>query len=346
MKNKYLDILDSLDNNPSSPHNLNSNILIVDAMNLFMRSFSAINHINVHGNHIGGLTGFLKGLGWYIRLHKPTRVIIVFDGEGNSNTKKMIDSDYKSNRSNLKLVKKHLFETKTEELTSINNQLDHLVTYLSLLPVTLISIDKVEADDVIAFISSNFKLISSNITIVSADNDFYQLIDDKITVFNPLLKKHFYKTQVKEKYNIYPENYLLYKTLIGDKGDNVSKVKGLGEKKIPKLFNFLLEDKKYTLEDIFDHCEKNKDNHIIYQNLLNNKNQIKINKELMDLSNPKIMDNDIEFILETLNNGKLQFNVFEFKKLYINDKLQDSIKNLDLWLTETFNSLYSFSLKK
>lgn len=347
MNKNYLSILESLDKNSKEPVlNYNSNVLIIDAMNLFIRSFSAINHINIHGNHIGGLTGFLKGLGWYIRLHKPTRVVIVFDGEGNSNTKKMLDSSYKANRTNLKMIKKNLFETKDEELTSINNQLEHLIHYLSLLPVTLLSIDKIEADDVISYVSNYFKSISDSITIVSADNDFYQLVDDKVTIYNPLVKKHFQKNQVKEKYNVYPENYILYKTLLGDKGDNVSKIKGFGEKKIPKLFSFIQEDKKYTLDDIFTHCENKKEEHVIYQKILDFKYQMNINKELMDLSDPKIMDSDVEIIINSLNNRDLKYNTFEFKKTYHNDKLNDSISNLDLWLIEIFNPLYAFSLTK
>ncbi len=38
----------------------------------------AIHHLNPQGNHIGGLTGFLKSVGSVIRHVEPTRVILVF----------------------------------------------------------------------------------------------------------------------------------------------------------------------------------------------------------------------------------------------------------------------------
>jgi DNA polymerase-1 len=344
MKSNYLEILNSLNKDSVKPKlSIDSNVLIIDAMNLFMRSFCVINHVNIHGNHIGGLTGFLKGLGSYIRMHNPTRVIIVFDGEGNSNTKKMLLNSYKDNRTDLKMIKKNLFSNKEEELTSISNQLDHLIYYLNLLPVTLLSVDKIEADDVISYIAQHLKPKADIVTIVSVDNDFYQLVDDKITVYNPLLKKHFYRQQVKEKYNVYPGNYLLYKTLMGDKSDNVTKIKGLGEKKIQKMFSFLQEDKKYQLEDIFNHCEENKHTHDIYQKLLLYKETIKINKEVMDLQYPKITDLDLEYIHDNLAVKPKKFDTINFKKSYHEDNLNDSIKNVDMWLKDTFNQLYTFT---
>ena len=48
---------------------LQPKVLIIDAMNTFLRSFAIINHINPKGNHIGGLTGFLKSVGYAIK-HK------------------------------------------------------------------------------------------------------------------------------------------------------------------------------------------------------------------------------------------------------------------------------------
>jgi len=45
-----------------------SSILIIDGLNTFLRSFTMINHMNPDGHHIGGLTGFLKSIGYAIRI--------------------------------------------------------------------------------------------------------------------------------------------------------------------------------------------------------------------------------------------------------------------------------------
>ena len=73
-------MLDGITSAKDEPLQLNSRVLLIDSMNTFLRSFAMINHMNPSGAHIGGLTGFLKSIGFAIRHIKPTRVILVFDG--------------------------------------------------------------------------------------------------------------------------------------------------------------------------------------------------------------------------------------------------------------------------
>ena len=82
MKTRYAELLSNITNTPS---NAQDSILILDGLNTFLRSFTMINHTNSDGHHVGALTGFLKSLGYAIKLLDPTKVIIVFDGVGGSN---------------------------------------------------------------------------------------------------------------------------------------------------------------------------------------------------------------------------------------------------------------------
>jgi 5'-3' exonuclease len=50
-----------------------------------------------------------------------------------------------------------------------------------------ISIDKIEADDTIAYIAHT--LLNEDVTIMSADQDFLQLVNERITVWSPIKKK-------------------------------------------------------------------------------------------------------------------------------------------------------------
>ena len=61
-----LKILDDIDENKSGD-NSNNRYLLIDALNLFFRNFSAINSVNPHGAHIGGLGGFFRSLGFLIK---------------------------------------------------------------------------------------------------------------------------------------------------------------------------------------------------------------------------------------------------------------------------------------
>ena len=74
---------------------INGNALLIDGMNTFMRVWTMYPTTNDNGEHIGGFTGFLKSIGHAIRLLKPTRCIIVFDGKGGSQRRRKIFSDYK-----------------------------------------------------------------------------------------------------------------------------------------------------------------------------------------------------------------------------------------------------------
>ena len=74
---------------------INSDTLLVDGMNTFMRVWSMYPTTNENGDHIGGYTGFLKSIGHAIRLRKPTRCVVVFDGKGGSTRRRKIFSDYK-----------------------------------------------------------------------------------------------------------------------------------------------------------------------------------------------------------------------------------------------------------
>mgnify|MGYP003342510941 CR=1 FL=1 len=112
-----------------------------------------IKHMNPHGHHIGGLTGFLKSIGYAIRTIKPTRVILVFDGLGGSTAKRLLYPDYKGNRKLTRVTNWEGFETKEEESEAITNQIVRLIEYLKCLPVDLLMVDKVEADDVIGYLS-------------------------------------------------------------------------------------------------------------------------------------------------------------------------------------------------
>ena len=85
MNNDLLKIFNNLEN-PTPPENLNkhSRVMLIDGMNLFLRNFAIINYVNNDGSHIGGLSGFIRSLGYLIRNNNPTSVYVVFGGIGSS----------------------------------------------------------------------------------------------------------------------------------------------------------------------------------------------------------------------------------------------------------------------
>ena len=95
----YKDLLNNIkEDSQSEALHLNSRVLLVDSMNTFLRSFAVINSTNTQGTHVGGMIGFLRSLAYVVNLIQPTRVICVFDGEGNTTNRKHLYADYKGNR--------------------------------------------------------------------------------------------------------------------------------------------------------------------------------------------------------------------------------------------------------
>lgn len=318
----------------------NSRILVVDSMNTFMRNFATINAINPAGHHIGGLVGYLRSVGYAIKTFRPTRVILVFDGTGSTKNKKNLYPEYKGNRNIARITNWDVFDDKVDENEAMMGQMSRLIQYLKQLPVSLISIDKIEADDSIGLIVKHYENdpTCDEVTIMSADKDFYQLISNKVQIYSPTKRKTYKTTDVLEKFGVHPNNFLIYKALLGDTSDNLPGVRGLGPKKIIKLFN-LSEESELDLNDIYEISEDNIGVNALYGSILESKQQLNINYQLMNIRTPNISEESKTDIINSLNEEITPLNVGGFMMLYEVDGLQNSIGNTHSWLAETFGSL-------
>ena len=280
------DIFSLLDN-VQKPGDLgvNNRVLIVDGLNLYLRAFAVNGALNDNGVPVGGLTGFLRSLAYAIREVNPTRVIVVYDGAGGSQRRRKIHPDYKSNRKPGKRITRwDAFKNATEEKDAMKIQFSRLIEYLDFLPVNVISIDKIEADDTIAYIAHT--LLDEDVTILSADQDFLQLVDERITVWSPTKKKFYTPRMVMDDYGVPAHNFLMYKVLMGDKSDNIEGVKGLGPKKLPKIVPDLLTHNTLDLDFILEHAGKGEEP--MHKKIVESATQLQINEKLMDLKNPPI----------------------------------------------------------
>jgi len=321
-------------------------ILIVDGLNLFLRNFAVLNYINTDGTHIGGLGGFLRSLGSLVKQLKPTSIYVVFDGVGSSVNRKNLLPEYKSGRNVLR-VNKVSFSSQEKENESKTNQIIHLIHYLQCLPIKILSLDGVEADDIIAYLSKELTINKKNKTyIVSADNDFLQLVDENILMYRSVEKEFVTPQTVKQKYGVYPYNFLLYKTLMGDSSDKVGGVKGLGKGKFDKLFPEVLKSEKLTLDHIYDICAQKFKEHVIYCRALENFDNLRKAYKIMDLSNPMLDDQEKDYILEQVKESPYELNIETFLKFYNQDGLGNILKNVDYWIKENWGPIDRYNRAK
>lgn len=342
-KKDYTSILDSIKNDITT-QDKNSRVLIVDSMNTFLRCFTIINVMNLNGHHVGGLTGFLKSVGYAIKLIRPTRVILVFDGIGGSNNRKNLYPDYKGNRNVKRVTNWEGFDTQEEESESMSAQMSRLINYLEELPVDMLAVDKVEADDVIAYATHKLKSDSNQVTIMSSDQDFLQLVSRNVSVYAPTKKKFYTPEKVKEEFGVSSYNFLIKKILMGDKSDNIPGVRGLGPKKLLKFFPELSGDKPVTMQEIHNKCLENQDE-LLPSRILDFKYQLDINSQLMDLHHPNIPQTDEFEIDEIIDGPTNRLNVGAFVKMCEEDSLLKAFPNVESWLNECFMGLNNYSKK-
>ena len=315
-------------------------VLILDGLNTFLRAFTMINHINPEGHHIGGMTGFLKSLGYAIKMIDPTKVVIVFDGVGGSNNKRNLYPEYKANRNANRMTNYAIFQSKDDEREAINNQMARLINYLQCLPISMICIDGIEADDTIGYLVGKFEKYSSTkeVTIMSADKDFLQLVSDKTKVYSPTKKKIYRPADVLEEYGVSSVNFVNYKILMGDTSDNLPGILGLGPKKLFKLFPELESTAPLTLEGILAKATEKSGEHELYARIVERKHQLSINSQLMNLQTIPLSNENMSQIQASFN-AQYELNSHAFMQMYTADKLGESIPNTANWLNQVFGPL-------
>ncbi len=317
-------------------------VLLIDGLNLFFRNFAMMNMVNPEGVHIGGLGGFFRSLGAMIRQTNPTSVYVVFDGAGSTTNRKNLLSEYKSQRNLQRITNWDAFDSLEDEHDAKVDQIVRVIQYLKLLPVKTTIIDKVEADDIIAVLSKKLvKKHNSTCFIVSSDKDFLQLVTDKIIVYRPMEKEYYTPSSVKEKYGIIPENFILYKTLLGDNSDNIPGVKGLGIKGIFKKFPEL-QNTKLKLKDIFDISARKFKDHVVYSRVVQDQDRIETSYKIMDLGEPMIDERQNNYLDSVIDSPFPELNSEMFIQFYNTDQLGGMIRNLDVWLKDIFEQFKGY----
>ena len=317
-------------------------IMIIDGLNMFLRSYIVVPQIAKNGQPIGGTTGFLKSLQKLTREIKPTKIIICWDGRGGSRKRKQKNSNYKAGRSPIRLNR--AFKVLTEEQEKENKvwQMQRIIDYLNNLPVIQLLADEVEADDIISYICRFSRFKNDQKVIVSSDKDFFQLLDETTILYRPIQKVILNRNKIVEQYGIHPNNFALARALVGDKSDNLVGIPGIGLKTVAKRFPFFKEEKDVYIDELIEFCENQESNIKAFSSVPLDEKLIKDNYSLMQLYSPSLS-------LQTKENIDWTIKEFEcsFKKTNINIMMmQDGIQEIN-WtsMIENFNRIQRDSKK-
>ena len=199
---------------------------------------------------------------------------IIITADGGSSYRKAILPEYKANRK-----EKYAEQTPQEEkeFAMFMAEFSNTLTLLKE-KHTVLQFKGVEADDIAAYISMNLdKFNFDECWMMSSDRDWDLLIYDKVSRFSTVTRKETTVHNWDEHYDFEIEDYITFKCLTGDKGENVPGIPGVGPKRAVQLM-----EQYGTVFDIYDSCPiEGKYKYI--QSLNENAEQLLMNVELMDL---------------------------------------------------------------
>jgi len=261
------------------------NLMIVDFLNLCFR----YKHANKK-NFTADIISTIQSLGTSYGAKD-----IIIAGDWGSEWRKNIYPAYKANREEMKAKQtQEEQDAFMEFLEECNRALDVLSDMYK-----VFKFKGVEADDIAAFLATNYAYKYNHVWLISSDKDWDLLVCDNVSRFSYITRKEIKLENWYEHYEYAPENHISIKVLQGDTGDNVPGVPGIGVKRAAALI------KEYgSALDIYDALPI-KDKRKYIQNLNEFANQILINYELMDLISyceASIGQENIAKIIEEIRN--------------------------------------------
>ena len=192
-------------------------LFLVDGNSQMYRAYHAIRGLTgPDGRSTNAVFGFITMLRKLVAEQTPELIAAAFDLKGPT-FRHELAADYKANRRPM-----------PDDLVE---QVPHVHEACEALGVPIVTREGFEADDVIGSLAARAVEAGLDVAIVTGDKDFFQLVDDRVRVFNPRDDGAWFdEAGVREKFGVRPDQVVDVLALMGDASDNVKGVPGVGEK--------------------------------------------------------------------------------------------------------------------
>ena len=296
-------------------------VLIIDALNAYLRAYIVDPSLSTNGQPIGGLKGFIKILQKLARETKPDNIIIAWDGPDGSRKRKIMDKNYKAGRKPIRLNRAIRNLTEDEELQNKVWQQRRIIEYMNEMPIIQVLIAQIEADDIISYVTQMEHYNGWQKIIVSNDKDFMQLCDDETVLWRPTVNEMLNANRIVETIGVHPRNMALARAMAGDVSDNLPGIKGAGLKTIQKRLPFLGEDRDCTIPEVLDYCVKKAEGSRVkfYDTVIESKKLVEHNYKMMQLYSPQMSVQAKQFTQEAVENFECDFNRTELIRMMRED---------------------------
>ncbi len=251
-------------------------LCLVDGTALVYRSYYAFIRrplVNSSGKNVSAVYGFASSLIKLLDELAPSHMVVAFDRPEPTFRHEAYE-DYKATR-----------EPMPDELA---DQLSAIHELVEAFGIPIVEEPGYEADDLIGTLAVAAREEGLRSVIVSGDKDFFQLVDDTITVLDPGKNVEYTALGVEEKFGVPPSQVIEVLGLMGDASDNVPGVPGVGKKTATDLIA-----RFGSVEGVLEHIDeisgaKRK------QNLRQNREQAMMSRDLVtiDLAAPVVFDEE------------------------------------------------------
>ncbi|MBB1268415.1 DNA polymerase I [Shewanella sp. SR44-3] len=205
---------------PTIPENP---LVLVDGSSYLYRAYYAPPHLtNSKGEATGAVYGVVNMLRSLLSRYNPSHIAVVFDAKGKTFRNDMY-SEYKAQRPPMP--------------DDLRSQIAPLHRIIHALGLPLISIEGVEADDVIGTIAKRASAEGRATLISTGDKDMAQLVNEHVTLINTMTDTIMGPAEVATKFGVGPELIIDFLALMGDKSDNIPGLPGVGEKTALAMLN-------------------------------------------------------------------------------------------------------------
>ena len=296
-------------------------ILVIDGNNLSYRQ-SVVSELHTStGIATSVIYSILKGLTSFINKFDAFNFVICWDTH-RSRRRLALFPGYKSGR------RKERTPEEQEWYTGFIAQIQMTRKVLDFLKIPQVSVDHVEADDLMALLggilSKKFEVI-----LVSTDKDLLQCVVPNVSVYNPFKKKLFTYENCLETIGLTAEQYLFARALMGDGSDSIPGIKGVGEKTAFEMVKTLRIPNLEFLKMFISTCEKKKK---VYDKVVSETALIERNLKLMRL--PMLLsdlDAEEKELVQQKVNADLLKCILVNRKMIQQDKFYKLMEKLELY---------------
>ena len=273
-------------------------IYLIDGSSYIHRAYHAMGGLsNSKGFPTGAVFGFTNMIVKTLKDMNPKWIAVVFDAKGKTFRHDKY-TEYKAHRPPM-----------PEDLRV---QIPWIQSIVDAYCLPSLSMQGFEADDIIATLTREAREKNWKVTIVSADKDLMQLVEDSVVMWDPQRDATYDSAAVEKKFGVPPTQLLDLMALVGDSSDNIPGVPGVG----PKTAASLIQEFK-SLEGVYSNLDQISQEKVRTK-LADNRDKAFLSRELARLDDRTPLDKTLEDLsLVEQDTERLRdiFKELEFKRL-------------------------------